>query len=112
MLVSGEERLIKPDPRFFRLLLDRFGLAPEATFYVDDSEANVEAAGSASTPSASPARGKRFGEAGGAPSVRSTRSQCSAMTRKLSPMSSATARWPGRSGRAWSRATIASVSST
>jgi 2-haloacid dehalogenase len=44
VLVSGEERLIKPDARFFRLLEDRFGLAPEATFYVDDSEANVEGA--------------------------------------------------------------------
>ena len=44
VLVSGEERMIKPDPAFFRLLLERFGLAPEATFYVDDSEANVAAA--------------------------------------------------------------------
>ena len=44
VLVSGEERLIKPDPRFFRLLPERFGLDPEATFYVDDSEANVAAA--------------------------------------------------------------------
>ena len=44
VLVSGEERLIKPDPAIFRLLLERFGLAPEATFYVDDSEANVAAA--------------------------------------------------------------------
>jgi 2-haloacid dehalogenase len=44
VVVSGEERLIKPDPRFFRLLLERFGLAPESTFYVDDSAANVEAA--------------------------------------------------------------------
>ena len=33
-----------PDPAFFRLLQERFGLAPEATFYVDDSEANVAAA--------------------------------------------------------------------
>ncbi|HEY6706305.1 MAG TPA: HAD family phosphatase [Actinomycetota bacterium] len=45
VLVSGEERMIKPDPAIFRLLLDRFGLDPEATFYVDDSEPNVEAAG-------------------------------------------------------------------
>jgi len=44
VVVSGEERMIKPDPRFFRLLLDRFGLDPEATFYVDDSEPNVAAA--------------------------------------------------------------------
>jgi 2-haloacid dehalogenase len=44
VLVSGEERLIKPDPRFFRLLVERFGLDPGATFYVDDSAANVAAA--------------------------------------------------------------------
>jgi 2-haloacid dehalogenase len=44
VLVSGEERIIKPDPAIFRLLLERFGLAPEATFYIDDSAANVEAA--------------------------------------------------------------------
>jgi len=44
VLVSGEERLVKPDPAIFRLLADRFGLDPRATFYVDDSEANVAAA--------------------------------------------------------------------
>jgi 2-haloacid dehalogenase len=45
VLVSGEERMIKPDPAIFRLLLDRFGLDPQATLYVDDSPANVAAAG-------------------------------------------------------------------
>jgi 2-haloacid dehalogenase len=44
LLVSGEERIIKPDPAIFELLLDRFGLDPGSTFYVDDSEANVAAA--------------------------------------------------------------------
>jgi 2-haloacid dehalogenase len=44
VVVSGEERLVKPDPRLFRRLLDRFGLAPEATVFVDDSPANVTAA--------------------------------------------------------------------
>jgi len=44
VLVSGEERMIKPDPAFFRLLVDRFGLDPEATFYIDDNQANVAAA--------------------------------------------------------------------
>jgi 2-haloacid dehalogenase len=44
VLVSGEERMIKPDPAIFRLLLDRFGLDPQATFYVDDGPANVAAA--------------------------------------------------------------------
>jgi 2-haloacid dehalogenase len=44
LLVSGEERVAKPDPAIFRLLLDRFGLDPAATVFVDDSEANVAAA--------------------------------------------------------------------
>ena len=44
LLVSGEERMTKPDPAFFRLLLDRFGLDPGSTVFVDDSEANVAAA--------------------------------------------------------------------
>jgi 2-haloacid dehalogenase len=44
VVVSGEERMVKPDPRIFRLLLDRFGLAPDATLFVDDSPANVAAA--------------------------------------------------------------------
>ena len=44
LLVSGEERIIKPDPAIFELLLDRFGLDPGSTFYVDDSTANVAAA--------------------------------------------------------------------
>jgi 2-haloacid dehalogenase len=44
LLVSGEEGMVKPDPAIFRLLLDRFGLDPQATVFVDDSEANVAAA--------------------------------------------------------------------
>jgi 2-haloacid dehalogenase len=44
VLVSGEERMVKPDPRFFRLLVERFGLDPGSSFYVDDSAANVAAA--------------------------------------------------------------------
>jgi 2-haloacid dehalogenase len=44
LLVSGEERMTKPDPAFFQLLLDRFGLDPGATVLVDDAEANVAAA--------------------------------------------------------------------
>ncbi len=44
LLVSGEERVTKPDPAIFRLLLDRFGLDPAATVFVDDAEANVAAA--------------------------------------------------------------------
>jgi 2-haloacid dehalogenase len=45
VLVSGEERMVKPDPAIFRLLADRFGLDPAVTLYVDDTPGNVQAAG-------------------------------------------------------------------
>ncbi len=44
IMVSGEERLKKPDPRIFRLAARRFGLDPAATLFVDDSARNVDAA--------------------------------------------------------------------
>lgn len=44
VVVSAEERLLKPDPAIYRRLLDRNGLAAEACFFIDDSEKNVEAA--------------------------------------------------------------------
>ncbi|WP_298822127.1 HAD family phosphatase [uncultured Roseibium sp.] len=44
IVVSAEERLIKPDPRIYQVLFERNGLKPGACFFIDDSEANVEAA--------------------------------------------------------------------
>ena len=44
ILVSGDERLRKPDPRFFALAIERFGLDPAATLFIDDSRRNTEAA--------------------------------------------------------------------
>jgi 2-haloacid dehalogenase len=44
IVISGDVKLAKPDPRIFRHLLDRFGLDPAATVFIDDSEANVAAA--------------------------------------------------------------------
>ena len=44
IVVSGEERVAKPDPRIFQLLLDRYGLDPSRTIFVDDAPRNVEAA--------------------------------------------------------------------
>ena len=44
VLVSGAERLAKPDPAIFRLALERFDLDPAGCVFVDDSPANVEAA--------------------------------------------------------------------
>jgi 2-haloacid dehalogenase len=44
ILVSGQEKLVKPDPRIFLLLVERTGVAPERTVFIDDSEKNAEAA--------------------------------------------------------------------
>ncbi len=44
ILVSGAELLAKPDPAIFSLALQRFGLTPERTVFVDDSLPNIEAA--------------------------------------------------------------------
>jgi len=44
VVVSGEEKLIKPDPRIFHAAVSRFNLDPERTVYVDDRLENVLAA--------------------------------------------------------------------
>lgn len=44
MVISARERLIKPDQRVYRCLLDRYRLNPERTLFIDDSSVNVEAA--------------------------------------------------------------------
>ena len=46
VIVSGEERLVKPDPAIFRLLVERHGLDPARTVFIDDLPANVAAASS------------------------------------------------------------------
>jgi 2-haloacid dehalogenase len=44
VLVSGEVGLIKPDPRIFRLLLERFAIQAAAAVFIDDRPRNVAAA--------------------------------------------------------------------
>lgn len=44
LIVSGHEGLVKPDPRIFALLFDRYELAPADTLFIDDSEKNIRAA--------------------------------------------------------------------
>jgi 2-haloacid dehalogenase len=44
IVVSGEEGVIKPDPRIFRVLLDRYRIAPEEAVFIDDNPANAAAA--------------------------------------------------------------------
>ena len=43
-IVSGEEKVAKPDPRFYRILLERYGLKPEECLFIDDNPANVAGA--------------------------------------------------------------------
>lgn len=44
MVISGIERVMKPDHRIFRLALERFGIKAEETIFLDDNPANVQAA--------------------------------------------------------------------
>lgn len=44
IVVSGDERLLKPDPAIYRLLLTRNGLAAGDCLFIDDSATNVAGA--------------------------------------------------------------------
>jgi 2-haloacid dehalogenase len=44
IIVSGRERLVKPDPAIYALAEQRFGLAPHEMFFLDDNAANIDAA--------------------------------------------------------------------
>jgi HAD superfamily hydrolase (TIGR01509 family) len=45
VVVSGDERLVKPDPRIFALACERTGLGPSQLLFVDDNADNIAAAG-------------------------------------------------------------------
>ena len=44
VLVSGKEKLIKPDPAIFNLLIKRYSLDPGQTIFIDDNIKNVTSA--------------------------------------------------------------------
>lgn len=44
IVVSGDEKIVKPDPKLYYILLDRYDLSPEETLFIDDNAANVETA--------------------------------------------------------------------
>lgn len=44
IVVSGEEKLIKPDPEIYHRLIRRYAIEPARTLYIDDSLRNVAAA--------------------------------------------------------------------
>jgi len=43
VLLSGQVKLLKPDPRIFQILLDAFRIEPSCAIYIDDRSENVEA---------------------------------------------------------------------
>ena len=43
-VVSGQEKVVKPDARLYRILLERFGLKAEECVFIDDNPANTAGA--------------------------------------------------------------------
>lgn len=43
-VVSGDVKVVKPDPRIFHILLDRYGLKSEECIFIDDNSDNVACA--------------------------------------------------------------------
>lgn len=44
IVVSGEEKIIKPDPEIFRRALHRFNVVADQTVFIDDNPSNVASA--------------------------------------------------------------------
>lgn len=44
ILVSGVEKLIKPDPRIYQLIINRYNVNPERALFIDDNVKNVDGA--------------------------------------------------------------------
>lgn len=44
IVVSGDERLVKPEEPIYRVLFDRVGAAPERMLFIDDRADNIETA--------------------------------------------------------------------
>lgn len=44
MVISGIEKVNKPDPRIYQILLDRYHLKPQECVFLDDNAANIQAA--------------------------------------------------------------------
>lgn len=44
LVVSGYEKLLKPDHAIYRVLMERYGINPEESVYIDDNKPNADAA--------------------------------------------------------------------
>ncbi len=45
IVVSGDEKLIKPDPKIWHVLLDRYQIQAEESVFIDDNAENIRVAG-------------------------------------------------------------------
>ncbi len=43
-ILSYRDRVVKPDPAIYKLLMERYDLVPEKTVFIDDTAVNIEAA--------------------------------------------------------------------
>lgn len=44
VVISGREGIVKPNPAIYELAIERFGIAPEETLFIDDRAENIHAA--------------------------------------------------------------------
>jgi 2-haloacid dehalogenase len=44
IVLSGEEKIVKPDPRLYRILLERHDVSPSRAVFIDDVQKNLDAA--------------------------------------------------------------------
>lgn len=44
VLVSAEEKLLKPEPEIFERLFEKFSILPEESLFIDDIQANIDGA--------------------------------------------------------------------
>lgn len=44
IVVSGEEKMVKPNPEIYKVLLNRYNLNPSECIFIDDRQANVDGA--------------------------------------------------------------------
>ena len=43
-LISADEKTMKPQPKIYNLCMERFGLQPEESYFIDDVQANIDGA--------------------------------------------------------------------
>jgi 2-haloacid dehalogenase len=44
IVVSGAEKIVKPDPALYHILIDRYRIDPRETLFIDDNPENIQTA--------------------------------------------------------------------